>query len=228
VCFSPEASFGLGTGLIVTGAVCVRTAWKRSPAHLPLAATPLLFGVQQLLEGLVWVGLGRDDPALVRSASVAYLFFALAFWPFWLPLCATFVESRPRWRRAWAVMVLLGLAWAALLYGPILLSPERYLTTEIKHHSILYESSRVPFASLMPQTLLRVLYMLLGGTALVAGSDATARGFGILLGLAAVISRLVFAHAFASVWCFFAAALSFYLCYALSRVPAEKVAARPQ
>jgi uncharacterized protein DUF6629 len=224
LCFSAEASFGMGAGLVITGAVCVRTAWKRTPAHLPLAATPLLFGVQQLLEGVVWVGLGRDDASLVRSASVAYLFFALAFWPFWLPLCATFVESRARWRRAWAAMVLLGLAWAALLYGPILCAPERYLKTEIKHHSIEYKSSEVPFARLMPQTLLRLLYMILGGTALIAGSDETARRFGILLGLAAVLSRVVFAHAFASVWCFFAAALSFYLCYALCRVPTEGTA----
>lgn len=218
MCFSAEASFGLGASLLVTGAMCVRTAWKRTPAHLPLAATPILFGVQQLLEGLVWVGLGREDASLVRSASVAYLFFALGFWPFWLPLCVTAVEARPRWRLLWAGFVLLGLAWAALMYLPILCHPERYLSIEIKHHSILYESSRVPFAQLMPQMMLRLLYMVLGGTALIAGSDGTARRFGILLGIAAVVCRLVFAYAFASVWCFFAAALSFYLCFAFSRM----------
>ena len=228
MCFSAEASFGLGAGLIVTGGVCVRTAWKRSPTHVPLAATPLLFGVQQLCEGLVWVGLGREDAPLVRSASLAYLFFALAFWPFYLPLCVTFIESRPPWRRLWAGMVLLSLAWAAVLYLPILREPERYLSTEVRHHSILYETSRVPFAQLVHQTLLRILYMILGGTALVLGSDVTARRFGMLLGAAAVVSWLVFAYAFASVWCFLAAVLSFYLCFALSRIPAEETVARPR
>jgi len=228
MCFSAEASFGLGAGLIATGVACVRRAWKRAPANLPLAATPLLFGVQQVCEGFVWVGLGREDAVLVRSASLAFLFFALAFWPFWLPLCVTFVESRPKWRLLWAGMVLLSLAWAVLLYLPILCEPERYLTTEVRHHSILYESSKVPFARLMPQTVLRILYMVLGGTALVAGADVIARRFGILLGAAAVVSRVIFAYAFASVWFFFAAALSFYLYFALSHIPAESLAARPR
>ena len=78
MCFSPEASFGLGAVLLPAGAYCVRTAVKRNPPWLPLALTPLLFGAQQVCEGLVWVGLRAEEATLVRPASLLFLFFGLA------------------------------------------------------------------------------------------------------------------------------------------------------
>ena len=72
------------------------------------------------------------------------------------------------------------------------------------------------------QEAVRGVYMLMGGLPLLLCSDHRARNFGILLGVAAVITRLVYAHAFASVWCFFAAVLAVYLCIALRRPATEQ------
>ena len=83
MCFSAEASFGAAALLVPSGAYCLRSAVRKMPRWLPLAAVPLVFGIQQCSEGLVWVGLGRDDAALTREASLVYLFFALTFWPCW-------------------------------------------------------------------------------------------------------------------------------------------------
>jgi len=213
MCFSPEASFGLGALLLPAGVHCVRTAAKRNRAWLPLAVTPLLFGVQQVCEGLVWVGLRTDNPGLVRPASLVFLFFALAAWPFWMPISAGCIESRPGARRLWFAMAFLGLGWFVLLYLPILLDPARYLATRVVHHSIAYDYTEVPVVRAVPPELFRGIYAVIGGLPLIACSDGRVRLFGVLLGGAAVVSRLAFVHAFASVWCFFAAALTLYLCW---------------
>ncbi len=225
MCFSPEASFALGTVLLPAGAYCVRTAVKRNASWLPLALTPLLFGVQQVSEGLVWVGLRSEEATLVRPASLIFLFFGLALWPFWMPLAAAWIESRPAARRVWFAMAVLGLGWFVLLYLPILYDPDRYLTTRVEHHSIAYDYTEVPVVRAVPPELFRFIYAIIGGLPLIGCSDGRVRVFGILLGVAAVVSRLVFVYAFASVWCFFAAALTLYLCHALTRIAKPPLAA---
>src|SRR5208283_1631826 len=102
MCFSAPASFGASAALVPAGIYCARTAVRKHLAGLlPLAVVPLVLSVQQFCEGLVWVGVGQQDATLVRNASVAYLFIAIAFWPFWTPLSLLFTE-----RRKWAKILL--------------------------------------------------------------------------------------------------------------------------
>src|SRR5688500_15769739 len=83
--FSAEASFAASGVLLLSGAYCLRTVLPRRPACAPLALIPVIFGAQQAAEGLVWVGVAREDPGLVQRAAVAYLCVAVCFWPFWIP-----------------------------------------------------------------------------------------------------------------------------------------------
>ncbi|MEP7005137.1 MAG: DUF6629 family protein, partial [Sphingomonas bacterium] len=53
MCFSATASFTAGAGLLIIGAVTVRRA--RTAAELPFALVPALFGVQQVIEGALWL-----------------------------------------------------------------------------------------------------------------------------------------------------------------------------
>lgn len=61
---------------------------------------PALYGVQQVAEGFVWLGLEAGDPARVWAAAQLYLFFALSFWPFWNAYSAAVGERSPT-RRRW-------------------------------------------------------------------------------------------------------------------------------
>ena len=61
MCFSAQASFTAGTVLLIVGAATVRRARVRS--ELPYAWIPVLFGIQQLLEG---AGLSRCGPTSGR------------------------------------------------------------------------------------------------------------------------------------------------------------------
>jgi hypothetical protein len=52
MCFSALASFTAAAGLLGIGTVTVRRAGAARAAY---AAIPLLFGIQQLLEGMLWL-----------------------------------------------------------------------------------------------------------------------------------------------------------------------------
>lgn len=221
MCFSAPASFVAGSVLLATGGVAVRSVWRGSRSALPLALTPFLFGVQQLAEGFVWLGLERHNPELTRNAALVFLFFALSFWPAWLPLCAACLDERPWARRLFGAVALVGTGWFALLFWPLLLHPDQYLQIELAHHSIAYNYPAVPLMQLGPRELFRALYMVMGGAPLIACTDRRARNFGLMLGGAALVTRLAYAHAFPSVWCFFAAVLAVYLSLALRQSPAK-------
>ena len=51
MCFSATASFTAGVALLVVGTATARLASGR--AELPLAVIPVLFGIQQLIEGVL-------------------------------------------------------------------------------------------------------------------------------------------------------------------------------
>src|SRR5947209_19813275 len=139
MCFSAEASVTAGAALLPAGAYCLSAAARKQPRFLPLAALPLLFGVQQIAEGFVWHGLEHGHPAEVRSAALVFLFFALAFWPFWIPLVSTAIEPRPARRRVFFGVTLLSTVWFWVLYYPVLTGPESLLNVRVMHHSIRYE-----------------------------------------------------------------------------------------
>lgn len=62
MCFSASASFTAAAVLLGLGTVTMRRA--RSRRELPYAAIPLLFGVQQLLEGMLWLTFPDRAPLL--------------------------------------------------------------------------------------------------------------------------------------------------------------------
>ena len=55
MCLSAEVSFIAAAGLIPAGALSMRQAWRGDRRYLPLATLPLLFGLQQLAEGILQV-----------------------------------------------------------------------------------------------------------------------------------------------------------------------------
>ena len=55
MCFSASASFVTAA---ITGAIGIVTLTRvNEPRELPFAATPLLFALQQAVEGLLWLNL---------------------------------------------------------------------------------------------------------------------------------------------------------------------------
>lgn len=216
MCFSAEASLGVAVALLPAGGYCLAAAWHKDRHYLPLAAVPALFGLQQLCEARVWAALGRGDPGLARVPSLAFLFFALAVWPVWVPLAVAAAE--PRGRVRWALVLLAGsgATVGAAFYLPIAADGGRGLNPAVVGHSVRYDFAAVPAADGWGWP---ALYLVTVCVPLLASRDRHLRPLGVGVAVAAVAAYVLFEQAFASVWCFFAAALSGHLAYALYRVP---------
>ncbi len=219
MCFSADASFTSGTVLLTVGAYCVRTALRKNPQYLALAAVPVWFGVQQLSEGFVWEGLEHGDPALTRVASLVFLFFALALWPFWFSFLGAIGEVDPRRRRWFIAFTLLTTVWFWVLFYPLLVGPESLLQTRVVHHSIHYHFHDLAIHKYVPKIVLRIMYLASVAVPMMVGTVNWGRLPGVILGGLALITFLVFDYAFVSVWCFFAAILGAYVAYLLYRLP---------
>ena len=65
MCFSATGSFAVAAGLAGIGAVAVcRT---KPPSHRLFAVIPLLFAIQQIAEGMVWLTMPSQDSHLERK-----------------------------------------------------------------------------------------------------------------------------------------------------------------
>lgn len=202
MCFSATGSFvaaGLLTGI---GAVAMR---RNASAGLRMfAAIPLLFAAQQLAEGVVWLTLENGGQAgLQRVAVNAFLIFALAIWPVWLPLSLRPVERNPTRQRLLSVLACVGAAVSVYALLALLRWPASAHTAG---HSIHYDFANEG-AALNPDLYLAV-YVIPTVFSFFASSIRLARLTGVALALSLAASIMIEREALTSVWCFFAALLS--------------------
>jgi hypothetical protein len=218
MCFSLEASFAAGAVLVPAGVYCLQAAARKRPRWLPLAAVPLIFGLQQISEGFVWLGLRHDDRELTHTASLAFLFPALALWPFWIPFLAWCMENHPVRKRFFFGLTVFSTVWFLGFYVPLATGPATLLTTQVQHHSIAYEYAELGILHLVPRGLTELCYLLLVTVPLLVSNDTWPRCWAWAIVAAATVAFMLFEHAFVSVWCFFAAALAVYLVGLFRRV----------
>lgn len=195
MCFSPAASLTVGTALSVLGVATVGKV--RRTSHLLFASIPLLFGVQQLIEGIIWLSL--DAPAVLSVASFLFVLFSHVLWPTVVPLSVFLMEPRP-WRRV-MLALFVGLGGIVSTYFLFFLLREN-IAVQVVHGNITYVAPHffVTFI-LSPYTVATCASCLFS-------SHRFVNVFGIVMFLSAIAAYRLYEHAFVSVWCFFAAALS--------------------
>lgn len=197
MCFSATASFAAGTALVAVGGLTLHRS--RGKVELPLALIPLLFGVQQLTEGVVWVSLNNDLPVLQSYSTYIYSGFSHVLWPIFVPFAILLVEIK-RWRRrAIGVFLVLGLGVGLYLLYFIVRFP---VTAHVHGRSILYESPHFYIGAVL------VIYLLATCVSGLFSSHRCINIFGVLAFVLAIAAYLVSVETFVSVWCFFAAILS--------------------
>ena len=215
MCFSATASFA-STGLLVPlGITALWRSCRNGRTDLwPLALMPLGFGLQQALEGLVWLGLNQGSlSAPPRLEAMLYLFFALACWPIWIPFMALRLSDKGAaiWgvdrgrRRLLLALQGCGLVMAVALWLPLLLQPER-IEPVVVNGSINY-GLRLLLSGGVAGVVPAVYAVVVTGPLLLLPS-APLRSYGIALLISGVISEWFYRHAFASVWCYFSAVLA--------------------
>ena len=223
MCFSAEASFGVAAVLLPVGGYCLAEAWRKDRGYLPFAAAPVLFGLQQLCEGVVWMGTDRGEPESARPASLAFLFFALALWPVWIPLAAAAVEPRGWPRRVRVALAGFGALFGVAYYLPVAADRAWGVGPVVIGHSLRYDLTIIPAVGSPVWWIWPTAYLAVVLVPLLTARDHRLRSLGAATAAAAAVSYVLFEYAFASVWCFFASVVSMDLVYVLRRLPVPNV-----
>ncbi len=206
MCFSPSASFT--AGVLIT-AIGIRSIAKADKPHRLLACTPLLFGIQQLSEGGVWLALLHyPDHFIMRFFPYLFLFFAMVLWPLWVPACiAPLVRDKIR-KFILYICFGCGIATSAFLLTSILYFGA---VAQIVHHHIMY-TIEFPVQMYWPGT---IVYIIATVVPWFLTKNRLLWLVGILMFASYGVTYIFYANLLTSVWCFFAALLSVIILFAV-------------
>ena len=206
MCLSAEASFIAAAGLIPAGALSTARAYRTDRRYILIAALPLLFGLQQGLEGMVWMANG--NAILVERFSLAYMFFSWMVWPVWVPVSVYFLETERR-KPLYLVLAIVGGMIGAMQYFPYF-AHDGWLTTQFLPRVIIYSGQEL-FDNVVGRTAIHSIYVVVVVGSLLLSSVLDIRIFGALVAVVVVVTYLCFSYAYISVFCFGGAIMSLYL-----------------
>ena len=116
MCFSVTASFALGVSLIPIGVFSAVIAYRHNKHFLMFSLVPVFFGIQQCVEGMVWLRLEAGDPTTVYA--YLYLWMAYVFWPVYMPISVYLVETEAARQKIIRIFVVAGVIFAAAVLAP--------------------------------------------------------------------------------------------------------------
>ena len=200
MCFSATASFSAGVVLLGIGTLTLRSALATHQRRaLPFAAIPMLFAVQQFVEGVIWLTFSHEAPLLNSVMTHVYSFFSHVLWPVYVPVAALLMEPAG-WRRpALIAFVAAGAAVGAYLLYILLAFP---VVSRPTGQHVEYDSPHFFAAVTM------TLYLLSTALSPLLSTHRMVVVFGALALLSFGVAYAFYATWFISVWCFFAALLS--------------------
>ncbi len=198
MCFSPDADFTAGTVIVGVGVATLRRV--RTRRELIVGALPLLFGIHQLVEGFVWLGLdGQVSVGLGDAAKQAYIVFAHAALPIIVPFGFRLIEPDRRRARWMSPLVCLGLVMGLYLLWQVTAYP---VGAQEDAHCIDY-TTHAP-----NNVLIGGLYVLATcGPALIS-SRRYLRWFGLISVVGVIATALVRVDELTSLWCVYVALVS--------------------
>lgn len=211
MCFSATASFVAGAGLSAAGAATIRKTKKKS--EIPFASIPLLFGIQQAIEGVVWLTFSYHVPLIHALATYGVAFFAYAFWPMFMPFAVRLLEKDAKRKKALSVFQCIGLVVGMYIAYYMITSG---VTSAVTHESIRYHFDQ-PFGYYA-----FVLYMIAGCGSCFVSSQKIVNLFGMLLVLSLGVTYFFYSTYIVSIWCLFAAILSVVVYLYFVHAPKKK------
>jgi hypothetical protein len=200
MCFSAGASFGAGIVLSVIGIASIKKV--QLPSQFFFAGIPLIFAVQQITEGFVWLSL--KNPAYAswqQTATYIFLFFAQVVWPVWVPFAILKLGRKERRRKAEIILAAIGALVSLYLAYCLLTFP---VEAKILGYHISYKQNYPAaignfcgflyiLATIVPPFFSRIRLMWLLGTTIL---------------ISYIITTIFYTDYIVSVWCFFASVIS--------------------
>ena len=203
MCFSSAASFGAAALLAVAGIASIAKA--RRQKDMLFAAIPILFALQQMAEGLLWLSIDNLALRPLRTdLTYFFLFVAESVWPVWVPLSLLLME-RSRFAKTILTLLLATGLFTAVYLAFYLLTYGVQATVSGCH--ILYmQHLHSPYNILtgLPYLSATILPFFVSG---VRGM----RWLGVVILASYLITKAFYDYHLFSVWCFFAALTSVFI-----------------
>jgi hypothetical protein len=200
MCFSASASFTAGAVLSIIGVATITKA--KHPSHLLFASIPLLFGIQQIAEGFLWVTLPINEYEQIQNLfTYIFLFFAQTLWPIWVPFSILLLTPKISRKFSAKVLVACGFVLGVFLFCFLL---NFDVSAKIVEQHIVYYQDYPPsfrvvgvilymLATIIPPFFSKIKYMWLLGTTIL---------------ISYIITAIFYNHYLLSVWCFFSSVIS--------------------
>jgi hypothetical protein len=200
MCFSPEASF---TGGIIISAIGIATVKEvHKPSQLVFASIPIFFGIQQIIEGSLWLSLPYVDYFYFQKISTyLFLFMAQVLWPTLIPVSVLLMEENRNRKRILRILLVMGLS-LSLYYALCLIFFN--VKPQILNYHIQYNNDFPESLAL----LAFIVYLSVTIIPLFISGIKRTHFLGILMFLSCLITAIFFTQYLTSVWCFFAALIS--------------------
>ena len=202
MCFSAGASFAGG---VIISSIGVATVMKaRKSSQIIFASIPLIFGIQQFAEGILWLTLPDPDPQLYYLRKICtYIFMITAqvIWPLMIPYSVWSMEKNARRRKILTYLVICG-ATVSMYYAICHLF--LHINPRIEGYHILYKTD-------FPESLSNpvfMVYLVATVTPLFISTIKKMRIMAILMMLSCLLAAIFYKEYLTSVWCFFAALIS--------------------
>lgn len=219
MCFSAEVSFASAAVLIPAGIFAMRNAYRKDRRYVPIATLPLLFGLQQFFEGLVWISSRWSEPGWVERFSLAYMFFSWLAWPVWVPYSTYFLEPCRR-RQFYLLFAILGGMIGVLQYVPYFAHAD-WLVTTFLERAISYQGTHL-LDFIVPREFTYVVYLFVIIAPLVTSSIKEVNIFGYLVTFVVFMTFAFFQFAYISVFCFGGAMMSLYIVNMSNRIGSRR------
>ncbi|MES2255565.1 MAG: DUF6629 family protein [Pseudomonadota bacterium] len=212
MCFSEPVSFVAGGVLMAGGVFAGWKAYNINSRYLPVSQMPTLAGVQQFMEGHVWMGVNNADPSMVWWAAMGFIFFSWLIWPVWIPFSIYFLEPTASRRK----LPLLGFAVAGLIFGLVLFVPHLFhpdwVKVRVNHQSLSYEDTMF-LDYLIPRWLTYSIYVILIVAPPMISTYLHIRLFGLTLIAVLAVVFAFLTYAYISFFCFLAGVGTIHLIY---------------
>jgi len=199
MCFSPEGDLVGGIVVIAIGIdACLHL--RQRYEYVAIAALPIVLGLHQLDEALVWWWLqGHVTHGVGVAAMWTYLLFALVVLPSLVPLMVLFFTPPSTYRWRLVPFVVLGFSVSIILLEAMLVGRPQ---VRLGAYHLAYT------IGLRHGVLIIGLYIVATCGPMLASGFRPMVWFGAVNIVAAVVLALLVADGLTSLWCFYAALVS--------------------
>jgi hypothetical protein len=210
MCFSASASFASGAVLSSIGVLSLKKVQNKS--EIFFASIPLFFGIQQFIEGFLWLTLTHKNLSSWQSIPThLFLFFAQVIWPILVPYAFLKLENDSTFIKLQQTFTIIGTLVSCYLAYCLF---SFYVEGSIIGHHISYLQD-------YPLSIGKLgggLYVIATVFPPFFSSVKGMRLLGVAIVISYMISHLLFSDYLVSVWCFFASIISLYIYYLIDNI----------